>query len=94
MATENRDRFPRVPYYAIERHLMRVHIGTPDSEVIADLRSACAGAKAPDGAGCTPEEEAEAIRYGLECHRDNQRGYLDVMYPGYCLAEDGEVHNA
>ena len=51
----------------------RVHIGTPDIEVKADIRSRCTDP------AYTPELIQEAVDYALLCHAENQGLYRYVM---------------
>ena len=43
----------------------RVHVGTSDDEIAADIRKRCAGP------GYTPAIIRQSIAYALECHRRN-----------------------
>ena len=51
----------------------RVHVGTPDAEIEADIRGRCTDP------AYTPEIVQEAVDYALICHRENQGLYRYVM---------------
>lgn len=58
-----------VPQASIRWLMGRVHVGTPDSEVEADMRKRCA-----KGNG-TEEQIAACVAFAIACHRENQRLY-------------------
>jgi len=68
-------RKPKVPDYVPQqsiRWLMgRVHVGTPDAEVEADMRKRCSKA--------TEEQAAACVEFALACHHENQGLYRSVM---------------
>jgi hypothetical protein len=65
------------PTYAIRNHLARTHVGTPPSEVEAEIREAARGD------AWTPKLVAEAVRFALWQHAENLAAYYFVM--GYGL---------
>lgn len=80
MPTENIDRFPLIPYYAIRHHMGGTNVGVPDEDVRAEFECLCATAVREGGKiGCSAEETAETIRYALECHHENRCLYDDVV---------------
>ena len=56
----------RVPRGDIHWLMGRVHVGTPDTEVAADIRKRCT---AP---GYTSSIVRQSIAYALECHKRNR----------------------
>lgn len=60
-----------VPQGSIRWLMGRVHVGTPDAEVEADIRK-----RLPDA---TEEQKVECVKYALACHRENQDLYHAVM---------------
>jgi hypothetical protein len=70
-------RLKRVPKYVPQfdiRWLMgRVHVGTPDSEVEADMRRRFAKSNA------TPVQVQACVDFALRCHHENQGLYRSVM---------------
>ena len=66
---------PSVPDYVPQgsiRWLMgRVHVGTPDAEVEADMRRRCAKA--------TKEQTAACVAFALACHKENRELYAAVV---------------
>jgi hypothetical protein len=63
-----------VPKGSINWLLGRVHVGTSDADVEADIRSRLA--KNPN---CTEEMMAECVKYAIACHRENQDLYRAVV---------------
>lgn len=61
----------------IEWIVGRMHVGTPDAEVEADIR-----ARAKKG-GATPEQTETYVKQALKCHHANQREYNWVMSGGH-----------
>ncbi len=68
-----RSRFPRIPYGAVRWLMGRVHVGTPDVQVVAEF------AHRSHGSGATPAEVCEVVRYALACHAENRNTYSVVM---------------
>jgi hypothetical protein len=66
----------RVPRVDIHWLIGRVHVGTSDDEVAADVRKRCT---AP---GYTPAIVRQSVAYALECHRRNRALYSRVMGGG------------
>jgi len=67
----------RVPRAAISWLMGRVHVGTPDSEIEANIRRRIAKS---DSAGLyTPALVRQSIAYALACHRRNGDLYKRVM---------------
>lgn len=66
----------RVPKYVPQREIFwlmgRIHVGTPDSEVEANIRRRLEGNKP------TEKQVAACIDYALACHRENQELYRKV----------------
>ena len=62
----------RVPRSAISWLVNRLHVGTSDETIAADIRSRCT---AP---GYTESIIKQSIAYALECHRHNQAIYRRV----------------
>lgn len=54
----------------------RIHVGTPDNEIIDNFRARC------KRAGASPQLTSAVIRYALKCHRDNQALYARVTRGG------------
>jgi|HubBroStandDraft_1064217.scaffolds.fasta_scaffold34755_1 hypothetical protein len=65
-----------VPQQSIRWLMGRVHVGTSDADIEADMRRRFAKAVAN---GMTEEQLAECIAYALACHRENQGLYNAVM---------------
>ena len=63
----------RTPRNDIRWLMGRVHVGTSDAEIEADIRARCSDP------AYTPEIIQEAIDYALLCHRENQNLYARVM---------------
>jgi hypothetical protein len=63
-----------VPRGSISWLMGRVHVGTPDAEVEADIRGRLAGNPA-----CTEEMLVKCIEYAIACHRENQGLYRAVV---------------
>jgi hypothetical protein len=66
METEN-----LVPEAAIRWLLGRVHVGTPDAEIEADIRQRTSRA--------TKKVQDACVAYALKCHRENQDLYRAVQ---------------
>jgi Na+-transporting methylmalonyl-CoA/oxaloacetate decarboxylase gamma subunit len=62
-----------VPQASIRWLMGRVHVGTPDAEVEADMRRRCAKTNA------TEQEIAAIVAFAIACHRENQGLYNAVM---------------
>lgn len=67
----------RTPRGAIKYHMGRVHCGTPDAEVEAEILAAID--KAPNRAQFTPGIIRQCVAYALECHKRNRDLYHYVM---------------
>jgi hypothetical protein len=65
----------KLPRYDLKWFMGRVHVGTPDSEVEADIRRRCAA--------WPPRMIGQAVAYALECHKANQGLYRYVMGGSY-----------
>lgn len=63
-----------VPQFDIRWLVGRMHVGTPDSEIAADIARRLA--KNPKA---TEEMIAECVAFALHCHHENGRLYRDVM---------------
>ncbi len=63
----------RVPRGDINWLMGRVHVGTDETEIAADIRKRCT---AP---GYTPAIVRQSIAYALECHKRNRDLYSRVM---------------
>ena len=63
----------RVPRGDIHWLIGRVHVGTPEDEIAADIAKRCT---AP---GYTPSLIRQSVAYALECHRRNRELYRHVM---------------
>ena len=71
---------PKVPRFAIDRHLGGVHVGTPDHEVEKQIRDAVAHQRKNDTKGdWTPKIEEQSVKYALWRHHENLGGYRAVM---------------
>ena len=64
----------RIPVGATHWLVNRLHVSTPDEEIEADMRRRVAGR-----ADWTPELVEQLVACALECHRENQKLYSDVM---------------
>jgi hypothetical protein len=69
---------PLVPTMAIDHHLGRVHVGTSDAEVKADIEQMVARAAANDPRW-TPALRRQAVKYALWSHHRNQAEYEWLM---------------
>lgn len=65
---------PYVPQQSIRWLMGRVHVGTSDAEVEADIRRRFA-----KNVGMTEKQVAACVAYALDCHRENQWLYSAVM---------------
>lgn len=77
MATVNeygREWDERIPRGALSWLVGRLHVGTCDDEIAADIRQRADGR--PEW---TADLVAQAVEYALACHRDNQGLYRAVM---------------
>ena len=63
----------RVPRHSISQLMARVHVGTSDDDISADIRKRC---NAP---GYTERLIKQSIAYALECHKRNRDLYRRVM---------------
>lgn len=70
---------PRIPTGEINRWLGRVHVGTPDAEVEAELRAQIDRS----GATWTEAMKRQAVRYALWRHHENLGEYQWVMGGGH-----------
>ena len=61
----------QVPQASIRWLLGRVHVGTPDTEVEADIRRRCTV--------CTEAQRKAIVKYALKCHHENQGLYNRVV---------------
>ena len=62
-----------IPKQSIKWLVGRVHVGTPDAEVEADIRRRCSKA--------TPAQLKACIKFALKCHHDN-RGLYNFVTGG------------
>jgi hypothetical protein len=60
-----------IPEASIRWLIGRVHVGTSDAEIEADMIRRCSTA--------TPQQKRACIKYALKCHRENQALYDHVM---------------
>lgn len=67
----------RVPRRDVNYLMGRVHVGTPDAEVEADIRRRCEGKP-----GYTPGLVEQSVRYAIECHQRNRELFRHVMGGG------------
>lgn len=58
----------RVPRNAIRHHMGRVHVGTPDETIVAEITAACERSKDT----FTPALVRQSVRFALECHKRNR----------------------
>lgn len=64
----------RVPRNHIKWLMGRVHVGTSNDEVQADIERRCAASP-----GFTPALIRQSVAYALECHKRNRELYVHVM---------------
>ena len=64
----------QVPRADVRWLMGRIHVGTPDAEVAADIRGRCEGQP-----GYTPAVIRQTVAFALECHRRNRGEYRRVM---------------
>ena len=64
----------RIPVGSTRWLVNRLHVSTSDAEIEADMRRRVA-----DRPDWTPELVAQLVACALECHRENQRLYSDVV---------------
>lgn len=62
----------RVPAALIRFHVGRLHVGTPDSEIQADIRTRCREA------GATDAETEEAVKVAIDAHHENLATFISV----------------
>lgn len=61
----------KIPEASIRWLIGRVHVGTSDAEIEADMLRRCAKA--------TTAQQKACVKYALKCHRENQALYGYVM---------------
>jgi hypothetical protein len=57
-----------------------MHVGTPDADVVAEMRERCVRAR-NNGADLSDDDEAEIVIAALKRHREN-RGVYDAVVTG------------
>jgi len=67
----------RVPRNAISWLINRIHVGTPDEKIIANLKERIANS--PQASEYTQELIDQSVAYAIECHRQNQATYRAVQ---------------
>jgi len=70
----------RVPRSAISWLMGRVHVGTSDAEIEADIRKRIA--EGPQAKLYTESLIKQSVAYALECHKRNRGLYRDVVNGG------------
>lgn len=65
----------RVPRADISWLMGRVHVGTTDAEITADIHKRCDGKP-----GYTDSIIRQSIAYALECHRRNRKLFTDYRF--------------
>lgn len=84
MATSRPSKFPNVPYAMVRWLVGRVHVGTPNETVAADIERSMRGVKLKGIRHKTvrvlsESSVKEAVRYALECHEENRKTHDAVM---------------
>lgn len=69
----------RVPRHAIKRRLGRIHVSTPDSEIVAMIEREIERSK--DRAKFTPVLRRQTIAFALAAHQRNRDFFTWVMGP-------------
>ena len=64
-----------VPRFHINWLINQYHVGTADTEIIADIRERCLNAPKP----ASPTIQQQCIDYAIDCHKTNQNLYQQVM---------------
>ncbi|MGA2284369.1 MAG: hypothetical protein ABSH07_12005 [Candidatus Dormibacteria bacterium] len=83
MAVERKPRVdPLVPTRAIDFHLGRVHVGTPDQEVAREIEAAIDKAAAREPRW-TPAIRRQAVQYAIWRHHQDLAEYRRVMGGGH-----------
>jgi len=60
-----------IPKQSLRWLVGRLHVGTPDSEVEADIRRRCSTA--------TEAQRNACVKYALKCHAENRNLYSRVV---------------
>lgn len=65
----------RVPRNVIRHRMGRIHVGTPDETIVAEITAACE--RSPDS--FTPALIRQSVKFALECHKRNGDLFHRVM---------------